>query len=305
MPKLSALTHLGYAKETIWGTPVAATKWIPVKNPKPEDVTKFIDDKGLRGAMADLYATYQGLGNGTYGWDGDFYPDLCPFLFLMLFGQDTVTGTTNYTHKFQLAAAQPPSHTLSDFNGINERQFAGAMLEQLDLKFAVDGGLEYSAKTSSKLSAAATTTTPTYGTIPPLLGWQGALTIAGAANTDLIGFDMSIKRKPNIITTAQNTQAPKGIILGPMSVTGKMTFAVEDDTELTNYLNNTQPAVLLTLTQNVNVVLTLQMSKCALKKAAYARSKDYVELDMNYEAIYNVTDGGPMLAQVLNQVATY
>ncbi len=255
--------------------------------------------------MADNFAVYEGLNSATYGWDGDFYPDLCPFLFLMLFGQDTVTGTTNYTHKFQLAAAQPPGYTLSDFNVINERQFAGAMLEQLDLKFAVDGGLEYSAKTSSKSSVVATTTTPTFGTVLPLLGWQAALTIAGVANTDLIGFDMSIKRKSNIITTAQNTQAPKSIVLGPMSVTGKMTFAVEDDTEIGYYLNNTQPAVVITLTQSANVVLTLQMSKCVMKKAAYSRSKDYVELDVNYEAVYNATDGGPMLAQVLNQIATY
>lgn len=305
MPKLTALTHLGIGKEATWGTAVAPTVWLPVKNPKPEDVTKFIDDKGFRGTMAELYAKYPGLQNATYGWDGDFYPDVCPHLFMMIFGQDTVTGTTTYTHKFQLSNVQPAGHTLSDFNGINERQFAGAMLEQLDLKFSVDGGLEYTTKANSKTSAIGTTTTPTYGTVNPLLGWQAALTIDGVSNADLIGFDLSIKRKADIVTTAQDTQAPKTIILGPMGVSGKMTFAVEDDTELNYFLQNTQPATVITLTQSANVSLTLQMSKCAMSKAAYSRSKDYVELDVNYEGIYNATDAGPMLIQVVNAVATY
>ncbi|MDI3341279.1 MAG: hypothetical protein QJR03_12190, partial [Sphaerobacter sp.] len=102
MPLLTSLTHLGIGKETTWGTPVAASKWMPVKNPKPEDVAAWVDDVGLRGVPSQTFAKYLNRMSSTYEFDGDFFPDVPPYLLLGILGNDTVTGTGPYTHTFAL-----------------------------------------------------------------------------------------------------------------------------------------------------------------------------------------------------------
>ncbi|MDI3341828.1 MAG: phage tail tube protein, partial [Sphaerobacter sp.] len=239
-------------------------------------------------------------------FDGDFFPDVPPYLLLGILGKDTVTGTGPYTHSFALlTTGLPPSFTLSDYNGYEERQFAGMRVEQLDLKYSLDGALEYSAKLLGKKSATATTTTPTFGTVPPFLAWQCAVTIGGVSVPRVAGWDMTLQRKSEVLFAANNSQDPRDIFVGPLQVTGKMTAYFEDNTELTHFLSNDQPAVVITLTQDANTQMTITMSKCAFSKAAVNRSKDYVMLDMEFEAVHNPTDNGPCTVAVKNAVPSY
>jgi hypothetical protein len=55
------------------------------------------------------------------------------------------------------------------------------------------------------------------------------------------------------------------VFLGPLEVTGKITFIMEDDTELTRFLNNTQPAIVLT-------GLTVQVLQQFRSKQQYQRA---------------------------------
>lgn len=296
MPIYSSLLHLGIAKEVTQGTAVVPTSWTPItNNAKPEDITKWIEDKGIRGAPVSPIATYPGPKSSTFAADGMFYPDVPPNFLVALLGTDTVTGTAvPYTHTVTLAQAQPPSYTLSLFNGYNERQYPGSMLEELGLKWAVDGALEYTTKWVGWPSAVGTTSVPVIGTTPPWLAWQSTMTIGGIANARLIGFDWTAKRKGDVVTPANNSQTPAFTYLGPLAVTGKLTFAIQDDTELTYLLNNTQPAVLITLTQpgTNGPTLRIQMSKCAFTKATPSFTKDWVEYDMEISALPNSSDSG-------------
>lgn len=295
MPLYSSKLHLGLAKETTQGTAVAAATWMPVKNNvKAEDVIKWIDDKGLRGAPAMTFGTYQGPMSSEAAVDGDlFWPIACGNLLMAILGQDTVAGAGPYSHAFTLAAGQPPSYTLALFNGYEERAYPGSMLEELGLKFAVDGGLEWTTKWIGWQSQAATTTTPTIESDAPFLGWEAAITLGGTADVHLTGFDLTLKRKGDLIWAANDSQKPHATFLGPLDVTGKLTFAIDDDTELNEMLNNTQPAAVITLTQpSSGPVLAIQMSKCAFQKLTPSFSKDYVESDYDVTAIANATDAG-------------
>lgn len=263
-------------------------------NLKDEDVIKWIEDKGLRGAPVSPIAQYQGPISSTVDFGTMFYPDVPPNLLMALLGTDTVTGTTpDFIHTFTLASGQPPSYTLSVYNGFNERQYPGCMLDELQLKWAIDGALMISSKWVGWPSAVGTTSTPVMGTIDPFLGWQAALTIGGTANVHLIGFDLTAKRKGDVQWAANNSQKPAFTYVGPLDVTAKLTFAIIDDTELTQMLTNTQPAVVMTLTApNAGPSLKIQMSKCAFNKKASSYSKDYVEADYDVQALPSAADAG-------------
>ncbi|WDL97800.1 phage tail tube protein [Alicyclobacillus sp. ALC3] len=295
MPLQSSLVHLGLAKETVQGTPVSPTVWVPVENNiKNEDVIHFIDDKSLMGAPVATIGQYAGPASSTVDWDANFYPEALGHAIMGLLGADAVSGTaTPYTHVLTLSEAQPPSYTLSVYNGYNERQYPGSMIDELALKYATDGALVATTKWVGFPSVSGTTSTPVLPTDNPLLGWQASLQIATVANTRLIGFDWTGKRATKPVNTSGGTQAPTFVYAGPLDVTGKLTFAIDNETELDYLLNNTQPAVVLTLqAPNSGPSLAIQMSKCAFTKQATSYSKEWVEVDYDIVSVANSSDAG-------------
>jgi hypothetical protein len=300
------LTWAGIAKESAWGTAVDPTYFIPFKDVKPNDNIEIIKDAGLRGAMAETYNILQGTKHSEMDISGEIFPDSFGLLLLGMFGSDTVTGTPIMTHTFKLQrTSQPNSLTISHYNVTNMRRFAGQMAEELTIKWADKAALEFTFKSKGKASATSTTATPSYTTTIPLVNWNFSMTLGGSSNLNLIGFDISMKRKLTILHPANSTTDPSAIVSGGMAVTGKATFAKADDTELTAFLNNTQQVLVLTGTQattNYGIVFTL--TKCAFTKAPVT-AKDIVELDVEFEAIDNTTDAGPCTIKLLNGVATY
>lgn len=306
MPKVSSLSWLGAAKETAWGTAVAPTIYIPAKSPKPENVVKYIADDNYRGTYAKTYGQYQGPINATYSFDTDFFPDSSGLLLLNTFGTDTVTGTASpYTHKFTMGTAQPPSLTLTDYDAINARQFAGFMTDQLDIKFTPTAGVTLSVKGNSKQSIVdGTTPTPAFTQVNPFLGWEAALSIGGTNNTKLQSFDTSIKRASSVVFGSTGTQDPAAIVSGVMDMTGTLTLWMDDDTDLDHLINNDQPPIVITLTSGSNI-LKINMNQTAVTKAATDRTKEFVQVTLTYEGIYNTTDAGPGHVELTNSVASY
>lgn len=383
MPILSSLTWLGIAKETTPGTAVAPVRFLPVRNPKPENVIKMIKDDGFRGRAAKTFATYQGVKNSTFGFEGDAFPDTLGYLLFAIYGQDGTTGTANgtpttlstastigattisaaasitantyiqidtglvaevrqvtavsgtgpytltldtplyyahasgstvqpltagtYIHTFSLAANQPPSWTLTTYDGVQQEQFPGCVAEQLELKFTPDAGLTYTTSFVGFPSATATGAVQTYSTTVPFLGWEANLQIGGVSEPTLVDFTATIKRdKVEPIFGSNNSQTPRVIFASTLEHTGKMTFAFENEAQVNNFLNNTQPSINITLTEpNSGGTLVITVSKASFDKAVKNFSKEYIELEIDYEALFNATDNGPGTIAVTNTVEVY
>jgi hypothetical protein len=70
---------------------------------------------------------------------------------------------------------------------------------------------------------------------------------------------------------------------------------MENDTQLTNYLTNTQPAIVVNWTQGSGSTATqiqFTLTKGAYTAAAITRDKDFVEIDVDINAMGNTTDAG-------------
>ncbi|PJM98130.1 hypothetical protein CG740_37235 [Streptomyces sp. CB01201] len=317
MPQPTFRSFLGIAKETTFGTAVAATNFIPVKSMKPKDKQTLLDDAGMRGSMVDSYGKISGPLTSEYDFDGDVFPDTVGFPLAGVLGDVTTTGASApYTHAMAVlntGTGQPPSYTLSDYYTITTRQYAGAKISEVGLKFSGDGLLTYSAKAVALGSAPASAPTPSYTAVPPIAGWVGAVTIGGSASTILIDGECSIKRPVDVIHTVDGTAAPYALWSGAVSVNGKLTLVMEDDTQLLNYLNNSQPSLDINYSQGAAAALVqvkLHMTKCAFTDAEIDRGKDYIALSVNYEAVANTTDVGgsggysPIKVTLQNALAT-
>lgn len=300
------LQFLGAGKETTWGTGVASTYFIPFKTVKPVDKPTVVQDTGLRGIMANTFGVNQSVRNSTFDIDGEAYPDSIGLFLLSMFGSDAVTGTTNKTHAFtMLAGGQPSPLTLNYFNGYNERAFAGSKCEELDFKWAKNAALEYSAKFSGKVSSVIVTETPSLTALQRFMAWNFALTLNSVANTNLESFELNLKRKSDVIQSANNSQDAAFVLLGGLTATGKATFVIQDDTELALALAGTPIPISFVGTQaGTSYGITFQLTSATLTDPTIT-GKTHMSCDVNFEGSYNVTDGGPAKVSLINAVTSY
>lgn len=306
MPKLSATQFVGFGKETTWGTVAATFKYIPINSFKVEEEIKKVVDEGRRANLTKDFAVYNGPRSAKFDMDTYLYTNEVGYMLQGLMGAPTTTGTGTYSHTFKLASTQPPSLSINDFNGISTRQSTGVLIDEISIKFSEDKMVEVSTKGQMKPSAIITTPTPTFGTVDPVHGVTTTFTLAGSANTNLVGATITMKREVKMLHGADGTQNPTKGVSGRLEVTGKVTFDVEDESEYLNFINQTNPALVFTFngaTANNKMVVTL--SKVDITKANVDRSQEWVRVDMDFRALYNVTDAGPVSIVLSNTTTSY
>jgi hypothetical protein len=298
-------SYVGIAKETTKGTPVAPSFFIPViaASLKPVDFYGPLYDEGLRGSLVKNYAYIQGRSRSTYDFTGPGFADAIGFPIAGLLGEDVITGSVApYTHSIGLknavavaVDAQPAAYTLTDFYSANVRAYSAMQFHDLDLKFSAEGLLEYDAKATGFVSTVASTPTPTFTTQPPLPVWTGTVTVGGSVVSNAIAGNIAMKRPVTPIYGISNTQNPYQVFVGALEVMGKVTFVMENDAQLTNYVTNTQPTLVFNWTTGASTALV--QIQATLTKGAYvvaniSRGKDYVEVTVDFNAIGNLTDSG-------------
>jgi len=282
------------------GTPA---DFIPIKSLTPFDNIKYLEDTNWRGSMVENYGEIQGNRFSEFELTGDVFPDTVGYMIAGTLGDVTTTGAGPYIHAVSTknnVNGQATSYTLTDYYGIvgsaTSRQYAGTQFHELDLKFNADGLLEYSAKGTGFVSAVVTNPTSSFTNTQPIPVWVGTTTLAGTLSSALQEGNISIKRPATPIFTVDGNQDPYQIFQGAVTVDGSLTWVVEDDSLLLNYLNNSQPSLVINWSQTSNgggaTQVQATMTKCAFTVAKIERGKDYVEVVTEFKAIANTTDAG-------------
>ena len=301
----SVRSYVGIAKETTKGTAVAPTDYIPVLagSLKPVDVIDPLYDQGLRGSNVNSYAYIPGRTRSMFDFGGDVFADTIGYSIAGIMGEVTTTGSTApYTHTISLknsstvaADTQPIAYTLTDFYSANVRAYAGQQIHDFVLTFSAEGLLTYSSKATGWLSATASTPSPSFSTVLPTPVWQGTVSVGGSQVSTAVNGSLTVARPATPIYGISQTQNPYNVFVGPITVTGSFDFVMEDDTELTRYLNNTQPAIVLNWAYGTGA--TAVQLQATLTKGAYVvtgidRSKDFVTIKCDVNAQANLTDAG-------------
>ena len=304
MPIPSSRSYVGIAKETTRGTAVTPTASIPLTSITAHDEITFIDDTGLRGSMVSLYDRTPGPTWSTFDASGHAFPDSIGFWLASILPDVATTGASApYSHTFSVlntGTGQPKGYSIADYSGLGAtsgaRYFPGAGVTELTFKFDAAGALTYDVKSICYASSLVPTSAPTktFGALVPTPAYTGAVTIGGSVVTNVEMGDLSIKRPITPIHSADGTQAPYSLFSGPVDVTGNLTFAAEDETELLRYLNVTKPSLLLNFAATVNTSTQMQfnMTSVVYAPADVIRTKDYAEIQVAFRAKANTTDVG-------------
>lgn len=212
---------------------------------------------------------------------------------------------------------QPVSHTLTDFYGLTSgsqaRQYAGMQWYEVGFKFSAEAMFEYTAKALGLVSVTTAKPSQNFTSTLPFPTWMGVVTIGGAVVGYLEAGEWTIKRPVKALGTVNNTQTPYSIFGGLVVVEGKLTFIASDDTELTRYLNNTQPSLDLTVTRGSGATQTtcqLHLATAVYRDAKKNISKDYVTYETNFTGLAQSADAGATggystgYAAVINSLAS-
>jgi hypothetical protein len=92
-----------------------------------------------------------------------------------------------------------------------------------------------------------------------------------------------------------NTQDPYQVFLGPLEVTGKITFVMDNDSQLLNFLNNSQPALVFNWNYGSGaseVQIQATLTKGAYTTGVIERGEDFVQVSVDINAQSNTTDAG-------------
>jgi hypothetical protein len=301
----SVRSYLGIAKETTKGTVVAPTDFIPVAKDslKPQDMVDPLYDTGLRGSNVLNYNYIPGRKHSTFDFGGAVFADTIGYAIAGVMGACATTGASApYTHTISLLNSltsgtdtQPISYTLTDFYAVDVRSYPGCQFSDFSLKFNADGMLEYDTKTTGFSSSTVSDPTPTFSTVLPTPVWRGTVSIGGSAVSTAMNGNIDMKRPATTIYGVASTQDPFQVFLGPLEVTGKITFIMENDDQLTNFLNNTQPAIVLNWAYGAGaaaVQIQATITKGAYTAAVIERGQDFVQVTIDLNAQANTTDDG-------------
>ena len=301
----SVRSYLGIAKEATRGTAVAPTDFIPVMKDalKPVDIVDPLYDTGLRGSNALNYNYIPGRTRSTVDFGGAVFADTVGYGIAGLLGSVATTGASApFTHTISLfnslasgGDVQPISYTLTDFYAVDVRSYPGCQFSDFSLKFNADGMLEYDAKSTGWASETVSDPTPTFSTILPTPVWRGTVSIGGSTVATAMTGNIDMKRPATPIYGISNTQDPYQVFLGPLETTGKITFVMEDDSQLLNFLNNSQPALVFNWaygTGAAEVQIQATLTKGAYTTGVIERGEDFVQVSVDFNAQANTTDDG-------------
>lgn len=104
---------LGLGREAPAGTIAQPTATLPVEKIEPDEKYTFLDDKTLRGMMANLFSVTGGTQYAEVDFGGPVYLDTIGHVLLNLMGDYGVTGTTGTGTTTTTAAAAAGATTLS------------------------------------------------------------------------------------------------------------------------------------------------------------------------------------------------
>jgi hypothetical protein len=294
---------------------IGPTAYISVNSMDFADDYVQLYDKGFRGSQADIYGAQQGTRVANISLAGNLFPDTFGYLLSSFHGAYDYTATsginpTSYAFSpLNTGNGQPASILIYDYNPAggaagqstgNTRVYANCVVSDLGIKFSPGALVDYTATAKSFASGIVAnpgTIPPTFTSFTPLPARTATVSIGGTITAKVESADYTFKRQAfGEIFTLQGIQDPLDLFGGPVAVSAKATLVVDDDVQLNNYIQQSQPSFTLTArigqgTAATDNGITIQCSKANYEQVKVMQhGKPYVTLELPFQAIANSSD---------------
>ena len=320
---IGRLADIGIAKEGTRGTAESsAAFWLPKLTMSYDDGVEQVIDESSIGVIEDSPEASV-VGKFAVGeLEGNVFDRSFGLLLLSALGSVSTGSpaeTTVYTHTFSVAQnAQHPSLTVFLDDGNQDYKYALAMLERLEMEFAVGQYAKYTAAFRSKVGETATLT-PSYTAenrfLPQHITLQYAANVTGLASPSTINVrSVRLSIIKNIEDDRKLGSLDQVDILNKQfACEGSMELVFDAQTFKTQMLSDTAQAVRITL-DNTDVTIgstltpRIQFTLAKAKFGAFTKSYEndsIVMATVNFKGLYSIGDTSMISVVLRNTQASY
>lgn len=292
---------LGLAIESVKGTAVAPTYWVPYTTMSFFDKTETQAENQGMGVIADqdsLYVTMQ-MGEGDV--DAQLYDQALGYILSSLLGTTpTTTGSNPYTHSFALSQTNvPQTLTVAWHDPDRNYLFPNAVVESLKCSVAPSGIVEYTVHFKSKRAREWSTLTPSFTTLGSKFLHQHLLfklatdtaSLAAATGISLKNLDFTIDRK-TIFDSVMGTVEPEDVLSQEISIEGELQLNLEDDTYRGYMLNGNYKAMEIKFNRSSSSSLDFQFPRVNFTEWEPDLSlSDIAKQKISFKANYDAANG--------------
>lgn len=255
------LSYFGLARETTWGTPVAPTDYMEIMR---ESLALTTDRFDVKNVINAFYEPDDVDGVDRIAGDVVVMGHPVSIGHFLKAAMNTVTGTSVlsgflYTTRFvstksEFAAgvARQP-YTLEVHRDVTSAaQYAGACLNQLQLSLAPNQDFRVTASWIAKALLYKASGSPTFPSSSqnPFTFDTASISLAGAATARIEALNITVDNQLEGITALNNsTQIARIKARGPQLIRVSGTIDFQDITEHLDFLNQTERALVLSLTK--------------------------------------------------------
>jgi hypothetical protein len=310
-----SLSATGLAKETTFGTPVAATTFLPMTSNTMEVDPGWFSPE-LMMATRDLHV-FNLYGQAVYtgAVAGPFFPTNAAELMIASIGTDVVTGAGPlYTHTISQANTLPSLTIEKNLGSFQSIQFAGCRIGKMTLNVPATNeaaNVSYDATGQS----AAILTTPTTVSVTnesPFVFAEGSLTLFTHARAEVTSASITIDNGLKSTYTFSGNHGPSFITPVTLHVSGSITLtwsSLNDATygDFSNMVNGTTGALSLSLTHPgaTGASLTITCPQVVLNKmTSDIKMTDVIMSNLTFEATKSLTSGYTVQGVLANSVST-
>lgn len=216
----------------------------------------------------------------------------------VVYNQPTGTAVTGLTkHVFSLlnnagSGNQPPSFTLTDYDGDQWRQLTAAQMDKLTIKGNATALVDYTCDWYANPSVTPSSPTASYSTFKPTPTWTTALVIGGTQATDVEDWEIDLARGTKPIPAVTGTLEYFEYFAGPIKASIKTTVVETSGApELTSFQNGSNQTFDLFVNDVTSgAIMEIRSESMIYQTGELTRSKEYVQAELTGELLPTATD---------------
>ncbi len=318
--EIGRLTSVGIAKETVRGTAVVPTFWVPwAELTLEERVEKALDESSL-GVIEDSDANDTVKQWTEFSLSTKLKDDSVGLWLLSLFGavNSVVNETTAYDHTFTVAEDNlHETLTLTEKSGNEDVAYPNCVVESMEITGALGDYVRYTVAGKGLLQAAATSTvahSQEYDFKPQDLVFKNAVNEAGldgASEVKIREFTITISQ-PLFDEDVLGSVTPNDFLNQQFVVEGSVTLVHDDATFQDFMLGDTVRALRFdiigseTIGAVSNPELKIDLDKASIFNYERARGlNDIVIESFDFKAHYDLTNASMITAVLTNEIVSY
>ena len=306
--------NVWFGKETTRGTAVAPSIRCPKASLDFEDKSEKVIDESSIWVIEDSFDGHVVKQWAEGNFDCNVYANSIWYILLNVFGWITTTASgTKYSHAFEVAETnQHQSLTIGLADDTQDKQFANALVDSLELNASVGDFVKATASFKSKKGTDATLT-PSYSEDIALLGKHVKVYIAD----DLTWLDTATAVNASSATLTINKNLEDVDVLWSVIpidfcntqfwVEGTLELLWDDETYKTLYMDWAKKALRIEIEDDVNgVSLTFDLASVIMTEFAKTQDNDaLLRQSITIRGLYSMADSKMITATLLNTKSSY